>query len=91
MIRDWNLIKAILEYVEEHGRGVPLMHPDVEGYDDLDVEYHVKILAQGRVIDTAKSGHPTGLTWMGHNHLEALRAGNVPSAEQTPETGTKKE
>ena len=73
MERDMKLVRAIMEYVEEHGRGLPIHFPEIDGYDDIATEYHVKICNQGKLLDVSESGHPTGLTWSGHNFLLELR------------------
>ena len=78
MKRDKNLIKQILKYVEAHGpseRGF-LPYPEIEGFDDPTIEYHVRLCSNGGLVRTNRSGYPTELTWAGHDVLDSLRDGN---------------
>ena len=76
MKRDMHLIKRILKYVEKNsGNGQLLSPPDIAGYDDDIVEYHVRLCIQAGYINTAPQSENAlrELTWDGHNALAELR------------------
>ena len=81
MKRDMNLIKAILEYVEENGRmeGRPLDKPEFPGRWEGDaVEYHLKLCKEVSFMTGVGTDQtsflPQLLTWNGHEMLAQLRA-----------------
>ena len=80
MKRDWNLIQSILEYMEEYGNGIQKETPQLEGYSQKQVKYHVLLCGEAEymtVLET-EAGDVIGmlrLTWAGHNALEVLRRG----------------
>ena len=78
MRRDEELIKQILKYVEANGpaeRGF-LSYPDIEGFDDATVEYHVRLCDDAGLVRTNKHGSLIELTWRGHDTLDSLKNGN---------------
>jgi len=80
MKRDMELIRRILVALEdsEQTRGViPLQF---DGYSDEQISYHVKILAEQGIISatdcSTRDGFvwkAKGLTWHGHDCVEAIR------------------
>ena len=75
MNRDWQLIKEILKYAEstEMGERGFLFHPDVPGYSDKAIEYHVRLCSEAGYVRTNSTGNIVALTWNGHEALDRLR------------------
>jgi hypothetical protein len=82
MKRDFELIRKLLFYFEEKTNLEAEECPTIEGYDDLNIKYHVLLLAQAKLIDyepeVTKTGRiiriiPFNLTWKGHEFLDAIR------------------
>jgi hypothetical protein len=81
--RDMDLVRAILFWAEDAGR--PAKRPDV---DRLKLCYHIKIMAEAGLIDGQGDYHRMpgtgqidpglavvrGITWDGHDFLEAMRS-----------------
>ena len=85
MKRDMNLIREILLQIEdEHdGRNRVQIH-SVEGHSAVEVAYHVRLLVDAGYVEagTASSFAGTthlirGITWEGHEFLDAVRSENV--------------
>ena len=76
MQRDMHLIKQILKYVERYGPGAKgwLEDPEIPGYTDDQIEYHIGLCKQAGYLAMHKVGRLKGLTWEGHNALDRLRA-----------------
>ena len=78
MKRDWALIYKILRYTRENENG-PLEAPDFDGYSKSQVAYHMELCEQATFIKLTVANEPAGmrpgmiwgLTWEGHNQLEA--------------------
>ena len=76
MQHDPNLMKLILEYVEQHRNGRFIEVPVFNGYDKSQVEYHVDLCRQADCIrgqGTMGGFFPSELTWSGVQELERLR------------------
>ena len=75
MKRDLQLIKQILKYAECNGPGERgfLFHPEVPGYSNEAVEYHVRLCGDAGYVRTNSTGHILELTWDGHEALDRLR------------------
>lgn len=84
MKRDMDLVRKLLVYIEEEERadGRNGLMVSIEGYSDQEVEYHLRLLVGAGLVTTALaddgevdflSTWPTGLTWEGHDFLEAAR------------------
>ncbi|TWT29182.1 hypothetical protein KOR34_53210 [Posidoniimonas corsicana] len=84
MKRDWDLIRSILLYIEEHDK--------LEGFDGADPDsalfkYHVRLLSESELVHgigviTSIDDNPTtmiystppiGLTWAGHDFIDSAR------------------
>ena len=76
MKRDMSLVKQILKHIEKHAPGERgfLPHPDIEGYNSDEVEYHIRLCSQAGFVDLNDTGYIIELTWQGHNTLVDLRA-----------------
>lgn len=82
MRREMNLIRMILEYVEEkqvNSNSVPV--PEFPDYRNCVVEYHVLLCREAGYLDVGVQGRsPKGIfrmTWAGHEKLDAMRAGEI--------------
>ena len=78
MQRKMKLIYKLLEYVECHGTGEGLLPPEISGYTDTDVNYHIGLCNQAgylEVEDVSGKEEPFkryamfNLTWAGHEAL----------------------
>jgi hypothetical protein len=95
MKRDFDLIREILLKVESRNKINDLYFPDIEGYDEDVIFYHVKLLGEAgfcNVYDAStKSGidyRVLSLTYAGHEFLDQIRSPKV--WEKTKETVLKK-
>jgi hypothetical protein len=84
MRRDVDLVRTILQQVEEHGRGRGSLSLTVPGHTDEEVSYHVKLLHEAGLLQAmdASTMHgldwmPKCLTWEGHEFLDAVRNDTV--------------
>lgn len=83
MRRDPELVRKLLFYFEEKSGYEAEESPNIEGYDRLDIMYHMLMLAQAGFLDHEPTRSTTseriiqvlgfGLTWEGHEFLEAAR------------------
>ena len=80
MIRDLDLIRAVLLAVEADDQPDHWTTIDVPGYSPEEVSYHVKILAQAGLIEAQDVSslaqfdwRPVSLTWQGHEFLDVAR------------------
>ncbi len=78
MKRDMNLIRQILEYVEEQTterRFVRIDDPDLPGHGQKKIDYHVELCNDAGFIRTASNSRELilGLTWQGQEKLESMR------------------
>ena len=76
------LIYKLLEYVECHGTVDGLLPPEVSGYTDAEVHYHVGLCQQAGYMEVAgvsgkeepfKRYAMYNLTWPGHEALDQHR------------------
>lgn len=76
---DHYLIKEILRYVEQNSDAtgkVALNHPEVNGYSDEQVKYHLRMCTDAGFISVANMASgvfATDLRYQGHLELERLR------------------
>ena len=82
MIRKMKLIKGILQYVEAGHRDDALPVPEIDGYDDVQVHYHVGLCVDAGYMVAPNPklmhgkrvfGEIERLTWAGHEALDRLR------------------
>ena len=82
MQRDMNLIREILKQTEAQEHGYTTGNPDVDGYTDEQVAYHVYLMAQAGLVNATDvasmdSESPCALllnlTWDGHEFLDATK------------------
>ncbi len=88
MKRDMNLVIKILEYFEARDEISIIKKVEIPGYDSGIVAYHVRRMYEGGLLDaevlTSKSTEtrlidvwPFGLTWQGHEFMDAFRGNGV--------------
>lgn len=84
MIRDMSLVRQILLELEQDTRWGTIAEVEIDGYPDDLVSYHVKLLGEAGYIDAvdfSSSGavdwRVRGLTWSGHEFLDAIRNDSV--------------
>jgi len=91
MKRDMDLVIKILEYLEDREEVSVIKKLEIPGYDNTVVAYHLCRMYEGGLIDaesvTSKTTEtriikvlPFGLTWQGHEFLDAMRSKGI--AEQ---------
>ena len=82
MKRDMDLVRKILLALEEYEHGNAPDELNIEGYSEEQIGYHVHLMNKAgllRAVDITVSGSaspqaiPSGLTWEGHDFLEAAR------------------
>lgn len=80
MKRNLDLVRAILLDVEARGTPLELIDPEVDGFNELEISYHVMLLEDSgliRAMDRTAIGifrwSAGALTWRGHELLEYLR------------------
>ena len=84
MRRNCELIRLILEYVEEKGNGKLLPMPVLSDHPPKQVSYHVRLCEEAGYLkvkvlseQSAYIEYEIGeLTWVGHDILEQLRTCN---------------
>ena len=78
MQRKMKLIYKLLEYVECRGNGEGLLPPEISGYTDVEVHYHIGLCDQAGYLEVeGVSGREElfkryamfNLTWAGHEAL----------------------
>lgn len=85
MQRDWNIIRAILQQLEEQQSYGDVLRPEsIKGYDVEVVSYHMDILDQAGIINakcqSARSRKRSifclamNLTWEGHELLDSIKS-----------------
>ena len=87
MRRDPDLIRKLLFHFEEKLDYTAERCPAIEGYSELDIIYHMLLLAQAGFLDHQPEWTKSrdrivrvlgfGLTWNGHEFLEAARDDTV--------------
>ncbi|HUT54550.1 MAG TPA: DUF2513 domain-containing protein [bacterium] len=82
MKRDMELIRKILQSIEEEPTGFAPNHIKIEGYSEDQINYHVYLmidagLLEGFKVTSHDSNSPEAkarnLTWFGHEFLDASR------------------
>jgi hypothetical protein len=82
MKRDFDLIRKLLFYFEEKPDTASVECPEIKGYKELTIKYHILLMAQAGFIDYEPELTKTGriirviafsLTWEGHEFLDVIR------------------
>lgn len=88
MKRDLDVVLRILEYLEEREETSVITQLEIPGYDSRILAYHCRRMYEGGLLDaeavvssTTSSRLidvlPFGLTWEGHEFLDAMRKGTI--------------
>jgi hypothetical protein len=84
MKRDMDLIRAILLEIEKLPDDLESHNIEMENATPEEVTYHVRLLAQAGLIEAEDFStfagtrwQPRGLTWNGHEFLDAARSDTV--------------
>jgi hypothetical protein len=85
MKRDMDLVRQILQAVENHDTVNRRPVVEIEGRSREEVSYHVMIMAQAGLLDAVDSSDMhngliwkvRSLTWAGHEFLDAVRSETV--------------
>ena len=80
MKRDMELVRQILLAIEAYKDLKQDLKFEIEGYSEEQIMYHMKILADGGLIEAIDASTfegicfiPQGLTWSGYEFLDAIR------------------
>jgi DNA-binding transcriptional ArsR family regulator len=81
MKRDMDLARKILLQIEAAPEARGGINPNITGYSEEEVSYHVMLLAKAGLVDavdfSSKDGGSAwkaiGLTWAGHDFIEAAK------------------
>jgi DNA-binding transcriptional ArsR family regulator len=80
MKRDMELIRKILIALEDSNRTQGVIPLKFDGYSEDQISYHVKILAEEGIITAIDYSNSSGfewiakgLTWDGHDYIDAIR------------------
>lgn len=81
---DMELVKKILLSIEEHPDPFNSFSLQIEGYTDLQIAYHIKLLSEANLIDAVNWSDSGGrdwraksLTWKGHEFLSSAKNSTV--------------
>lgn len=84
MKRDMDLVRKILLAIEESEDPFFSSSLQIDGYTDKEIGYHVRIMVDGGLVDAKDSSTFQGedflihgLTWQGHEFLDAARNDTV--------------
>ena len=82
MKRDMNLVREILIWTENNENGKVGNNPEIEGYSEEEIGYHIYIMGQAglvKAVDVTAGSDPSPsailmeLTWHGHEFLDAAK------------------
>ena len=80
MKRDMELVRKILIAIEESNCTMGFITLNFDNYSDEQISYHVKLLRENGLIEAVDASStdgiawmPTGLTWEGHDYIEAIK------------------
>lgn len=88
MKRNMDLVRTILLKIEEYPEPNGWVDISIEGYTNLEISYHIKLLSQAKLIEAVDGDDTSGfdwraisLTWEGHEFLDAAK--NITVWEKT--------
>ena len=78
MKRKMTLIYKILEWTESHADGDPKTPPEIQGYQDAEINYHIGLCIQAGYLEANyrpidRTYRIINLTWDGHEALDRHR------------------
>jgi hypothetical protein len=87
MKRDFELVRKLLLYFEAKSNDKMDSSPTIDGYSDLDIQYHLLLMDEAGLLRCEKEKstssdriikvYPFSLTWAGHEFLDASRNENI--------------
>lgn len=86
MERDMELVRKLLFHLESRKSMKAQLSFPIDGHEDVEIRYHLLLLAQAKLIDfepeLTKTGriirpHVLGLNWDGHEFLDSVRSDKV--------------
>ena len=86
MKRDMELVRKLLFHLESSKSIKAQLSFPIDGYDEIQIRYHLLLLAQAKLIDfepeLTKTGriirpHVLGLNWNGHEFLDSVRSDKI--------------
>jgi hypothetical protein len=86
MKRDMNLIREILLWAEKQEHGRLQGNPNIEGFSDEEIGYHVSLMEQAGLVkafdmtsmaDKSPNFILLEITWLGHEFLDASRDNKI--------------
>lgn len=84
MKRDFDLIRQILIKTEEESTPGNWYVPKIDGFDDLIIQHHIKLMGDKGYLDyydaSSKEGPSykiTGITMLGYDYLDAIKSDTV--------------
>jgi hypothetical protein len=84
MKRDMELIYKILAFYEEKDDFVDMVTPEIDGYSENEMYYHLKLMGQARLLEVKDWSSLSSVTWVasslthyGHDFFDALRQESV--------------
>jgi len=87
MKRDMDLIYKILAFYEEKEDFVTYVTPEIDGYSEKEVNYHIKLMDQAGLLEakdwsslSSTSWVASSLTHYGHDFFESLKQESVWNA-----------
>ena len=84
MQRDMELVIKILDFLEKRDDISVIGKPQIDGYDDRVVAYHLRRMFEAGLLDAESTNskttperiitvYPFGLSWEGHEFLDSMR------------------
>ncbi|WP_233842201.1 DUF2513 domain-containing protein [Dyella sp. 2HG41-7] len=85
MKRDWDVVREILLALEQQNENSSRGISHIEGRDDSNVAYHIRIMIEAGLIEGNVRDYLGGevsavalrMTWTGHEFLDQIRSQNV--------------
>ena len=84
MKRDMDLIYKILVFYEEKEDFIDPVTPEIEGYSNNEVNYHIKLMDQAGLLEAKDLSSRSNVTWVasslthyGHDFFDALKQESV--------------
>lgn len=80
MQRDLDLLREILLFIEKCSDGFTPVHVDLDGHDNIKIQYHVNLLAEANFIEVIDVGSKQGsqffvkkITNFDYDYLDAIK------------------
>jgi hypothetical protein len=84
MKRDMELVVKLLNYLEEKEDFITRVTPEIEGYSNDQVYYHLKLLDQAYLVEAEDSSDDDSIVWgatcltnQGHDFIDSLKQESI--------------